>query len=666
MDRIQEINKEISAAKQELNQLEEKRSAILHRITTLKEKLRQESINGVESCLPVNTTVTNQSQSGDKIKLFMSLFKGRQDVFPKRFESKTGVSGYQPCCENEWINGICRKPKIKCSKCKHRKFIPVSESVIESHLKGCDIKKQSHNDYTIGVYPLLPDDSCWFLAVDFDKTTWEKDANAFCETCEAFDIPAAIERSRSGNGAHVWIFFSENVPANLARNLGTFLITKTMEQRPEIGFDSYDRLFPSQDTLPKGGFGNLIALPLQNKPRLAGNTVFLDKDLVPFEDQWAYLSSICRVSKERVIEIQNLSSDVTELLKTNRDLINEPEDEPWKNPTSRNSLPETIKGPFPSEIELKLGNQIYIKKEGLSPSLLNRLLRIASFQNPEFYKAQAMRLSTYNTPRIISCYEDFPKFIGIPRGCLDEVLQVLRGLGIRTRIADERFEGNPIDVSFDIALRQEQEEAVIAMSRYDMGILAASTAFGKTIVALYLIAFRRVNTLILVHRTQLLDQWIDKLASFLEISPDTIGKIGDGKFKPKGFIDVATIQSLSRKGEVNDIVGKYGYLIVDECHHVSARSYEIVVRRCKAKYVTGLTATVKRKDGHHPIVFMNCGPIRYQVSDRKQAKERPFSHKTIIRYTSAVLAPSTSEKPAIHEIYNSLMLCRQMTVGSLD
>jgi len=524
-------------------------------------------------------------------------------------------------------------------------------------LLGVDLQNKSNRNFTIGVYPLLLDETCWFLAIDFDKESWMKDVSAFLDTCEYYKIPASLERSRSGNGGHIWIFFSEPIQAQFARKLGSFLITETMEHRPEIGFESYDRFFPSQDTMPQGGFGNLIALPLQKVPKENGNSLFLDKNFVPYPDQWAYLSSIQRMSCEEVEKIVEKASKGGRILGVKMLASVEEEILPWLEPPSRRRKESPIKGSLPKKIKLILGNQIYIEKKSLIPSLKNRLIRIAAFQNPEFYKAQAMRFSTFNKPRIIHCCEDFPKHIGIPRGCLDEVQFLLQSLGIKIELIDERHVGKSINVKFHGTLRFEQENAVEALFKHDTGVLSASTAFGKTVVAIDLIAKRKVNTLVLVHRKHLLDQWVDRLSNFLEIDPKEIGQIGGGKRNPKGKIDVALIQSLSKKGVVDDIVGKYGQLIVDECHHISARSFEIVARQCKAKYVTGLSATVIRKDGHHPIIFMDCGPIRYKVDDRKQAELRPFNHKVIIRGTDFRLPDSLyfKENLTINDYYAALL-----------
>jgi superfamily II DNA or RNA helicase len=458
-----------------------------------------------------------------------------------------------------------------------------------------------------------------------------------------------LERSRSGNGGHTWIFFSEPIPAALARKMGAFLLTQTMERRPEVGLDSYDRFFPSQDTLPTGGFGNLIALPLQKKPREKGNSLFLDEGFVPYQDQWAFLSSLHRMNRREVEMVVGEAERQGEFLGIRLPVTDEHDDQPWTAPPSRRHKEPPVIGPLPEQIDLVLGNQIYVPKANISPSLRNRLIRLAAFQNPEFYQAQAMRLSTFGKPRIISCCEDFPKHLGLPRGCLDELLALFQSLKVKVTLTDQRFAGAPLELQFQASLRTEQQQAADALLQHETGVLAASTAFGKTVVAAFLIAQRQVNTLVIVHRRQLLDQWVKALSQFLGLAPKEVGQIGSGKHKPTGKIDVAMVQSLSRKGVVDDLVGGYGHLVIDECHHISAVSFEQVVRQSKARYITGLSATVARKDGHHPIIFMQCGPVRYRVDDRIQAEKRPFDHKVLVRPTTFRL-PSHLQNVTVQSI----------------
>ena len=411
----------------------------------------------------------------------------------------------------------------------------------------------------------------------------------------------------------------------MARKLGAYILTETMERRPDIGLDSYDRFFPNQDTLPQGGFGNLIALPLQKGPRESGNSVFLDARLTPLPDQWEFLSSICRIKSSEVEDRVRLAEAKGQVIAVRlAPESDEVEAAPWTAPPSRRRRDAPIAGPLPKTLELTLGNQIYIAKEGLPPALRNRLIRLAAFQNPEFYRAQAMRLSTYDKPRIIACAEDYPHHVGLPRGCLDDLLQTLSVLNIKSVVHDQRNPGQLLKVTFQGELRPEQTVAAQAMLAQDTGVLAATTAFGKTVVAAWLISQRGVNTLVLVHRRQLQQQWVERLSTFLGTPVRAIGRIGCGRKKPTGLLDVAVIQSLVRNGVVDDLVGNYGHLVADECHHLSAQSFELVARQAKAKFVTGLSATVTRKDGHHPIIFMQCGPVRYRGNTKQQAAAHPF------------------------------------------
>lgn len=399
----------------------------------------------------------------------------------------------------------------------------------------------------IGVYPFLPDETCWFLAIDFDKGQWQQHVEAFLKTCDKFEIPAALERSQSGNGAHIWFFFDQAIPVAVARKLGCALITQTMNIHYRLGFDSYDRLFPSQDTMPKGGFGNLIALPLQGNRRKAGNSVFLNRNFEPYPDQWAFLSSLKKISYQEIEELVYKFSQNGGIIDIRRSHTDENEVDPWILSPSKKIQPLAVTGPLPSCVKITLANLIYIENDSLPPQLLARLKKIAAFQNPEFYRAQAMRLSTYDKPRIIGCAEEFPKHIGLPRGCLSEVLDLLNELKIQPEILNECFPGEPIRVRFTGHLRPNQRAAVKKISKHDIGILAATTAFGKTVAAIWMIAKRKVNTLILVHRRQIMDQWRESLGAFLNMPPSKIGLIGAGKQKPTGVIDIATLQTLFRR-----------------------------------------------------------------------------------------------------------------------
>jgi superfamily II DNA or RNA helicase/very-short-patch-repair endonuclease len=406
-----------------------------------------------------------------------------------------------------------------------------------------------------------------------------------------------------------------------------------MESRPELGLDSYDRMFPHQDTLPAGGFGNLIALPLQGDARAQGNTIFVNEDLIPHADPWLALSAVHPLT---VLEVRSTVEKAA-----TRDLIlgvrSVPEEEelnaPWRLTPSRVPAP-SIPGPLPVALTLTVSDQIYIAKTDLTPPLRNRLLRLAAFQNPEFYKAQAMRLPTYDKPRIVACAEDCEAHLALPRGCLEEIQDLLRRSGIQAHLHDQRNPGIAENFIFQGNLREDQQKAQQVLLKHDIGVLAATTAFGKTVLAASMIAARGVNTLVLVHRQQLMEQWVARLSEFLNIEPSEIGRLGGGRRKLRGRLDIALLQSMVRNAVVDDRIGNYGHIIVDECHHVSARNFEMALRRAKARFVLGLSATVTRKDGHHPIVFMQCGPLRHQVQANAHAGTRDLQKEVIVRPTS--------------------------------
>jgi superfamily II DNA or RNA helicase/very-short-patch-repair endonuclease len=599
--------------------------------------------------------VNRLSSPEAKIALFRELFRGRDDVYARRFESlRTGTSGYALACSNEWAPGVCDKPRIKCAACPNQRFLPVTDDAIRWHLSGQD---DTGRDFVMSVHPLLRDETCFFLAIGLDKQTWLQDARAVMDTCRRLDLPAALERSRSGNSGHLWLFFTEAIPATLARKLGSYLLTETMDRQPGLGLDSYDHLFPNQDTLPRGSLGNLIALPLQKAPRERGNSVFLDDEFEPHADQWGLLSAIRRIDRA-VAETLVARAEKTGRVIGVRFAPEEEDDaHPWPAPPSSCRTKRPWEESPAIQLELILSNQLTIAKNRLTPDLQNRLVRIAAFQNPEFYKAQAMRLPTFGKPRIIACAENNLQHIGMPRGCLDEVQTLFADLGIAIGVRDERRQGKPLEVAFHGHLHTEQETAANTMLAHDTGVLSATTAFGKTVVAAWLIARRGVNTLVLVHRRQLMEQWVQRLSTFLNLPPKEIGQIGGGRRKPTGLLDVALIQSLSRKGAGHDLVEDYGHLIVDECHHLPAASFEQVVRRAKSKFVTGLSATVARKDGHHPIIFMQCGPVRYRVDAKKQAAARPFVHTVHVRPTGFRSLGITAEDQRVQfqELYSELI-----------
>lgn len=580
-------------------------------------------------------TTANLS-SEEKVALFLRLFRGRDDVYPTLWRNqKTGKKGYSPACANEWIRGVCEKPRVKCGECPNQAFLSVTTDTVLDHLQGRCV---------IGVYPLLTDETCWFLAADFDKETWRHDVLAFTETCRRVGVPYAIERSRSGNGAHVWFFFSSPVPALTARKVGSYLITKTMMRRHQLSMTSYDRLFPNQDTLPKGGFGNLIALPLQYHARPNGNTIFIDDELEPIPDQWGYLASLVPIPAEKINRIAMDASkrgQVIDLQIADTGAASV-EDHPWLMPPSNTLKHMPLAEPISCKARGVLSQRLYVKKEGLPSPMINYIKRLAAFQNPEFYKKQNLRLSTALTPRVISCAEDHGKHISVPRGCLDEVQKLLEEHKSSLELEDLRFAGNPIEATFFGELTDAQCHAAKAIVGHDNGVIVAPPGFGKTVLGAYMITRRKCSTLVIVHRQLLLEQWRTQIGIFLERDSKFIGQIGAGKRKMTGEIDVAMIQSLSRKDAVDDIVTKYGQVIVDECHHVPVVSFERVLSEVKARYIVGLTATPQRRDGHQPIIHMQIGPIRFKGDSRRQMERHFFEHRLVVRETNFDVPVQTS------------------------
>ncbi len=598
-------------------------------IYQLNEKSRSEDVVGPKK-------VTKASTIEEKIMLFRSLFKGRDDVFAKRWEStKNGKSGYSPSCLNQWSPGICRKPRIKCSECTQQNYQRYTDDAVMAHMRGKSV---------IGLYPLLEDNSCWFLAMDFDEGEWRSDIGAIRQFCDEHEIPCAVEVSRSGNGAHVWFFFCENIQASRARAFGSVLLTAVMSKRHELSFSSYDRLFPNQDLLPKGGFGNLIALPLQGQAARNGYSCFVDREWQVYSDQCAFLGQLHRISYGD-LERYLTELAVTEHLGELCSISDEEERKPWiKHPTT--SLEQID---FPSVLRLTISDGLYIPQIGLSERAMNRIKRLAAFSNPEFYKKQSMRYSTWGTPRIIDCHQEVDGYSRLPRGCYDELLMITSDLGVKTELNDEREHGNAIDVVFKGVLRENQSIAAEALLQKGGGILCGTTAFGKTVTALFLIAQHRVNTLILVGSVPLMQQWKEKVDQFLDIREELIpqekargrkkirhivGQLGGSRKEINNVIDIAVFQSVVTGDQVSDIVSKYGLVIVDECHHVAAVSFERVMNAVRARHVYGLSATPVRQDGKHPIVFMQCGPIRYRDNAKQQAEERNIPHLLMPRFTS--------------------------------
>ena len=642
-----EILRDLASVAAALADLERTRDQLQARTTSLRAELAAISPTAADRVHIQRLPARAPQTPTEKLKLFQSLFRGRPDVFPVRFVSKkTGRPGYAPACSNKWLPELCQlKSGGKCSDCSNQAFTPVSDQLILDHLQG---------RHVMGVYPLLEDETCWFLAVDFDKSTWQQDVTAFAETCRSTQLPVAIERSRSGNGAHAWFFFAAPIPANIARRVGCYLLTETMTRRHELSMESYDRLFPNQDTMPRGGFGNLIALPLQYEPRQKGNSVFVNDEFEPFADQWGLLASLERIRPAAAEDIAREASRAGRVIGVRIVDSDDEEAAPWaRSASGRSSAAGPVTGPLPPAVKAVLAQRLYVEKSGLPASLLNQVKRLAAFQNPEFYKKQRMRLSTAMTPRVISCAEELVLHISLPRGCAPDVTDLLSQHGVRLQVDDQRHAGSSLPLTFSGKLTAVQNEAASALLKHETGIVVAPPGAGKTVLGTHLIAERGCSALVLVHRKPLLEQWKAQLAIFLGLDEKDVGQIGGGQRKPNGRLDVAMMQSLVNKEGVDDLVRTYGHVIVDECHHVPAFSFERVLSETKARYLVGLTATPQRRDGRQAITEMQLGPVRFRVDAKGQAVHRPFEHKLIVRETGFGV-PTASPGNSIQDLYRAL------------
>ncbi|MDR1421328.1 MAG: DEAD/DEAH box helicase family protein, partial [Coriobacteriales bacterium] len=626
--------------------------------------------------------VTKSSSDEEKHLLFLSLFAGRPDVHALRYQSSKS-SGYTPHCYHRFKPNCPkqRNGKAKCSECDSQRFPEITLELFMAHIHG---KCHDCKD-VLGAYPLDADDLCTFIVADFDdKHNGEGDnesepattfadmrttAIGFFDTCLDNAIPAHLEVSRSGHGLHVWLFFAEPVSARLARRLFNSVLTAAMEKCPGFDLSKYDRFIPSQDIVPKGGFGNLVALPLQGKAGKARRSVFVDDELRMYADQWEYLS---RAKKFSATDLNAAllrfpaDADLGKLVPNEEETIGKP----WERKRATAPL---SRADFLAPVSITFANMLHVEKRGLSPRALNHIRRLAAFKNPVFFEHQRMRISNWNTPQIISTADETEEYLSIPRGAYDELIGLLEEAGVEYEIEDIRTPGQALDVEFLQALREDQVPAAEAMLKYQTGVLHATTGFGKTVIGNYLIAQRRVNTLILVGTQQLFDQWKEALGFCLSIKNEpatrktpkgriktigTIGEYGSGKKHCSFIVDVAMMQSLCRQHEVQDFVKDYGMVIVDECHHVPASTFEAVLKHVNARYVYGLTATPMREDGHHAILFLECGLIRYRVDAKAQAENRPFDHFMVPRFTS-LLPASLHDGKQIPIILNDIMADEQ-------
>ena len=580
------------------------------------------------------------------VALYRELFYGRQDVYAVRWENqKAGTHGYAPKCKNEWDRNICGKAmRIKgaCKKCVYKENQEITNATIQQHFTGTGV-----NALVMGVYPLLEDESCRFLAIDFDKGNWQEEILVAKRVYEEYGIKSYIERSRSGNGGHLWVFFTESIEAHIARKLGIKVLETAMNRNGISKFDSFDRLFPNQDHMPKGGYGNLIALPLQRQAVEKGNSVFVDDSFKMYASQTAVLQNIERYSRMQIIDVLKQFPNV--ILSDVNDKEIEEEDKvlPWEKQKE-----EIIPTDLPKYIDMVLYDRIYISKKKLHPFIKKKLIGLTVFHNPEYYLARNLRKSVQDIPMWIQCFEEDSDYLMLPVGVESTLVAICQSYNIQINVIDKRFSGKEIDVAFHGDLREKQLKAVEELLAVSNGILHANTAFGKTVTAIALIAERKVNTLIIVDRVSLLNQWCERLSVFLNIPKQEIGVIGGGKKNPTGIIDVAVSQSLYRDNKVSELVKGYGQIICDECHHVSAVGFEQIMKNSPAKYKYGLTATLKRKDGKERIVLMQLGPVRYKDLSKVSSE---LMHKVLVQETG-ISSDDLSNEHTTNELYDCLYI----------
>ena len=560
----------------------------------------------------------------EKLMLLRSLFGARRDVFALRWENaSSGKAGWSPAVKGGWVNKRAKK-----------EYLPLTDDVLARHLRA---------ESTVGIYPLLPGDTCTLLACDFDGGSWVLDALAYLDACHRSEVPAVLERSRSGNGAHVWMFFDGPVLASTARSLGTSLLREAMTARAELDLSSYDRFFPSQDFMPKGSFGNLIALPLHGERLGHGATAFLNPTTMePWPDQWEFLSSVARLTPDAATALAGSLRPID------------------AGPALTLADLAKADGPSPpAVIHARLGATLSIERSGMPPSLVAALKHLASIHNPAFYEKQRMRFSTWDTPRFIRCYEEDLEWIHLPRGLVERVIDLTAGIGSRLAVHDVRPEHPKVGFRFAGELRPQQTNAVDTASLHDRGVIVAPPGVGKTVMACAVIARHDTPVLVLVDRKPLLDQWRAQLCEHLGLEPGQVGMIGGGKSSPTGIADVAMIQTLARRAQPDELFEHYGLIIVDECHHLPAVSFEACVRHAVSRRWLGLTATPYRRDGLEGIIALQCGPIRHEITAKDAADASLVRLELIVHETRSKM--TDDEAASIQAVFRAIVDDHQRT-----
>lgn len=606
----------------------------------------------------------------DKIAsdFFMMFCRGRKDVYDLRYTNpKTGKNGYYSQCFNRWDRGchIQKKDGVRCKDCELRAYKPVTLPLIKAHMNGTD---PNGND-VVAIYPMLENNLCQLLVFDFDNHAkgaeqedyaniddgWKEEINALRRICKNLDVDAVVERSRSGRGAHLWIFFKEMVPARLARRFGFALLEKGAESVNLKSFKYYDRMIPTQDALPEGGLGNVIALPLQGMALKSGNSAFIDENWNAYEDQLNVLAGTRRLTRQGIEDYLSLWYSTGSISEDNGT------DAPW----DKNS--EIEAGSVKGVVRIVLADRIYIDSTGMSNKTKRQLRRMATFSNKQYFQNQAMDMPNYDESRFIYLGSDEGKYIVLPRGLREEILKKFDNAGISYKIEDKRTKGQELNISFRGELRESQIPAVETMLENETGILHAATAFGKTVVCCDMIARRGISTLILVDRADLMNQWIKRLEEFLDIDEELpeyqtktgrtrkrkslIGNLQGAHDTLTGIVDVAMIRSLKKKDGFHPKLKEYAQVYFDECHHAALDSAIEVLQEINAKYVYGVTATPKRGDGKEKINEFLLGPIRYRFTAKDRAEEQNINHLVYPRFTRTVKPHHLSKTPYGNDAY---------------
>lgn len=606
----------------------------------------------------------------DKIAsdFFMMFCRGRKDVYDLRYTNpKTGKNGYYSQCFNRWDRGchIQKKDGVRCKDCELRAYKPVTLPLIKAHMNGTD---PNGND-VVAIYPMLENNLCQLLVFDFDNHAkgaeqedyaniddgWKEEINALRRICKNLDVDAVVERSRSGRGAHLWIFFKEMVPARLARRFGFALLEKGAESVNLKSFKYYDRMIPTQDALPEGGLGNVIALPLQGMALKSGNSAFIDENWNAYEDQLNVLAGTRRLTRQGIEDYLSLWYSTGSTSEDNGT------DAPW----DKNS--EIEAGSVKGVVRIVLADRIYIDSTGMSNKTKRQLRRMATFSNKQYFQNQAMDMPNYDESRFIYLGSDEGKYIVLPRGLREEILKKFDNAGISYKIEDKRTKGQELNISFRGELRESQIPAVETMLENETGILHAATAFGKTVVCCDMIARRGISTLILVDRADLMNQWIKRLEEFLDIDEELpeyqtktgrtrkrkslIGNLQGAHDTLTGIVDVAMIRSLKKKDGFHPKLKEYAQVYFDECHHAASDSAIEVLQEINAKYVYGVTATPKRGDGKEKINEFLLGPIRYRFTAKDRAEEQNINHLVYPRFTRTVKPHHLSKTPYGNDAY---------------